>query len=103
MVTKTKVVNHLRLLGKGKILPENIRCGICSEILHKEGLNLYAFDFSLWPKFSGDLHFPIPGCKGINSEEYYYFEYKTDKWGDNQYGDLRRELCLWLADYFEKF
>lgn len=54
--------------------------------------------FRKWPKFSGDIHYPILG-----SSEYYTCMTPFEMWSPSHpYGALRRELLEFLIDEIEK-
>lgn len=93
------IIAHLRGLASGEIIPDDSAFGICSEISiqFSTGL-LYDFDekvYSVWPHWTGDNEFPVPHSNfsplmGYNTE---------NLWGNDRYGDTRRDLCEYLADY----
>jgi len=95
------VVYHLRDLGDGTKQPVVVKRGICAELYWGFGLPYEVmYDGVMrWPKYSGRRAFPIPHetCTPHGAYRNHY-----DLWADDAYGDLRRELCLWLADYFEE-
>lgn len=112
---KVRIRKHLKQLGEGKVLPSQSRYGICDEVYYKFGdplgdtKILYKY-FKTWDKFSGSLRFPVSTCAVYDSKGYISFEGKghfeyvvlDDKWGDNEYGDLRRDLCLHIAEEMKK-
>lgn len=52
-----------------------------------------------WPLFSGSLAFPVPHPT-INAIDAYLV---AERWDVNiEYGQNRRALCLWFADYLEQ-
>ena len=55
--------------------------------------------FRNWPHFSGDNSYPIKDPINYCSAYSIYHSYE-DLWPKNAYGDLRRDLCLHLADGF---
>lgn len=65
--------------------------------VRKEVWELMHEAFEAWPKFSGELDFPVPG------EYDCWTEYNTtkDKWDlATQYGKDRMELLEFMIDYF---
>jgi len=98
--TMEDVVYHLQGLGDGIKQPKNADRGICTELRWRFGLpDEVMYDgFAHWPKDSGWECHPIPHetCTPVHAFRY------CPLWADDAYGDLRRELCLWLADYFEE-
>jgi len=90
--------------GKGITYPQYGACSNFASILRDEvpcteertKLRDYLEElFPYWPKFSGDEAYPIPGGR----EEY---DSTWDKWIE-EYGDLRKELCTFCAEQFEKY
>lgn len=53
----------------------------------------------MWPKFSGCAFYPITTGSGTPEFE---FHSTVDKWDDDEYGKLRRELCAWIAKELRK-
>ena len=96
-----ELIDHLEKLGKGEIPPLRHHHGICTELEYAaEGLgDMYDFVTvrSLgWAAHSGDELYPVPhplwrlnASRGFASSPY--------RWATNEYGDLRRDLCLHLA------
>lgn len=81
--------------------------GICNNINNTRDIDLYTniddiYDllyeaFAVWPKFSGDLDYPVPH-KYSGSAGYYR---NTNKWDiTTQYGKDRMELLEFMIDYF---
>ena len=109
------VIDHLRELGNGRVMPEHKHAGICIELSRKfdyrllkascEQLELLYADY---PHYSGDVGYPIRNIDGTlkNKESpRLWYRSRLDKfsnWGDCKYADRRRLLCLHMADYFEK-
>jgi len=74
------------------------RYGIC-DILPYDFLPVFEKAYVLWPKYSGNLNYPVPHPK-LHPREAYETVY--DVWDvDTEYGRDRRELALWFADYLE--
>jgi hypothetical protein len=98
---KETIIAHLKKLGTGEIKPKKWVFGICREL--DEVCNIggdplvrnYAAD---WPKFSGHSTFPVPHSRKSATDA---FIYTSNLWEATQYGDDRRELCLFLADRLE--
>jgi len=95
---KIALANHLEKLGKGTIEPIHKCCGLCSEIMDLFGVEAYLkikHLSPLWTRYSGHPLFPVPHPTITNPSIAYS---SILKWGDNQYGNSRRELCLFLAE-----
>lgn len=75
--------------------------GICGEI----GPHRACFDkrgglrrlFGLWPKFSGNSTFPVPG-----GEEAFRLAAGTKRMWSGEYGQLRKELLNFMIEQLEK-
>jgi len=65
-------------------------------LLRKEG-------FKAWPSFSGDTVYPVPSthCKDPEAQ-FDNCNYNNSYWARTKYGDLRRELAAFLAEYFKE-
>lgn len=93
---------HLRALGNGEIQPNHDCYGICNDV----GLNfgresrgkIYGM-MPKWPEFTGDRWYPVPH-QTMSPED--AFDNLDDLWSDDEYGDARRRLCLWLADQIKE-
>lgn len=55
--------------------------------------------YEAWEHFSGNVHFPVPHAIGNPAKG---FTLEVFKWGDNDYGNLRRNLLQYLIDCFER-
>lgn len=56
--------------------------------------------FVKWPKFSGDIEYPVPSSTdGCTPREQYDF---TDNVWEGDYGDLRKELLQFCIDELSK-
>ena len=86
------LIEHLEKLGKGEILPKRSYRGICSE-LHEQfdDIRLRGFVRTRspgWKHYSGEERYPVGGqaeCERLRL------------WEDDEWGDKRRDLCLYLA------
>lgn len=95
-----EIVNYLRLIGRGDIEPAYSGTGICTNLSEKFCYCVDVGVFGGWSKFSGYYAYPIPSTEhGLSSDEIY--SRRAGMWSGS-YGDLRKELCLWLADYYER-
>ena len=97
------VVEHLRKLGNKEIKPKDADYGICAEM--EEMMSFTAQMaisrlMSAWPLVSDRLAYPVPHPY-MSAVKAFYF-YSDDIWADDEYGDNRRALCLWLADEIDK-
>ena len=92
----SEIANYLECLANGTITPKNENCGLCKELWYIFGVKTTDLvDIRMWPKFSGNIKFPIT-INGKPQIEYEYI-YDCNKWGDDEYGNVRRELCAWIA------
>lgn len=58
--------------------------------------------FEQWPKFSGDISYPVPSTDKSLDEYHIYCEYnKDDRLWTGEYGDLRKELLDFLIERFK--
>lgn len=55
-----------------------------------------------WPLYSGDIDYPVPSIVHSGFSARSTYKKKDIKWGDDAYGDNRRELCEFLADTIEE-
>jgi hypothetical protein len=91
------LIAHLKALGNGTQAPVSKHCGICYDVKTNFGYGVRDMTNDLmhqWPKYSGDDTYPVPHDK-LNPHSAYDLD---DLWADDQYGDDRRELCLFLAN-----
>jgi hypothetical protein len=97
---KVEIIEHLRKLGRREIEPINTTAGICEELrdLFKVAYYHTINTAKKWLWHSGDSGFPVPS-PGKDPEDKYFDT--PDKWSGS-YGERRRELCLFLADEWEK-
>lgn len=97
-----ELIEHLEALGNGAIDPEDLSEGICQEVKKRFGhheMSHIKYFARLWPKYSGNEMYPVP-CSVGGDPELRYIK-SNDLWG-NKYGDLRRELCLFVASKMRK-
>lgn len=96
-MNKLELADHLEQLGKGEIQPNKIGFGICYEVdcVAGEYLDEVRALMTEWPRYSGNTFFPVPHPE--YGAAFGYSDAKSE-WEDDEYGDSRRELCLWLAD-----
>lgn len=100
------LIEHLRKLGNREIEPDCTGNGICWELrcLRVKGIdidyNLIESIWSNWEHFSGNISFPLssPDSKDDPATQWT----SRYKWDNTPYGNLRRELCLYIADELEK-
>jgi hypothetical protein len=90
------LIKHLRQLGNRERHPTEDDAGICYELMYTCRVypSLVRELCLTWPKFNGDPIYPIPGSptKYIPGR---------NVWGADQYGNDRRDLCLFLATAIE--
>lgn len=97
-----ELIWHLRDLGTGRVQPEDPGHGICREINLPDmpgalpGI-LYSH-MSTWPLSTGSSMYPVPhprlGC-------FTAYQRTEDYWANDEYGNNRRQLCLYLANAIE--
>lgn len=64
--------------------------------------NLSKQAFAAWPEFSGDTCYPIKGRYVSAIEAYNEASDNADMYADDWYGDSRRRLAGFLAEYFDE-
>lgn len=62
--------------------------------------NLSKQAFAAWPEFSGDMCYPIKGRDVSPGQAYHDAQDLADMYADDWYGDARRRLAGFLAEYF---
>lgn len=99
-----QIINCLQLMAIGVNIDRNY--GIC-ENLHlfcvEHDIPLHGFAFvrfvsPLWPKFSGDIFYPVPFKEWVASDAYC----NIPLW-EGEYGKSRKELCMFLANQLQDF
>ena len=79
------------------------RSGICDAVSHRVGgpAMLSAFDAAIekWPGYSGETIYPVPHPAMDPADAFYG---NTNLWDDDEYGDSRRELAAFAADWIEE-
>lgn len=113
-----RIIEALREWGRGQKEPF-AHYGICGNLAHirtlskatiyslrgKAFCNLLDEAFSSWPNYSGNRAFPIHDPEAPSNpfaaRPIYYAHETLSLWEDSPYGNLRRELCLHLADWLE--
>ena len=96
-----QVIANLRKIAKD---PEFFYpLGLCSYLscgLNRHDLmTILGEQLPSWPLFSGILNYPVPHPQLDPGIAYH----RTRKWGiKTVYGQNRRALCLWFADYLEQ-
>lgn len=103
-----RIIKTLRAWGSGQETPL-VNYGICGNLVHLCGLyeavvyNSLGEAFLSWPKYSGNRAYPVPDPEASSDlgAAYGIFYSRFDLWDDSPYGNLRRELCLHIADWLE--
>lgn len=104
----SRIIKTLRAWGSGQETPL-VSVGLCRNLRTLWNLSDAQTDdllqeaFRSWSHYSGSRKFPVPDPeapfdKAAASEIYYD---RHDLWEDSPYGNLRRELCLHMADWLE--
>lgn len=70
-----------------------------SDVYMRMKISMQNRAFKTWPKFSGDLTFPIPDRTGRATSHYMYDHFKL--WDATDYGDDRRELAAHCVLHFQ--
>lgn len=104
-VSKPSLLDRMRYIAdtldkwaKGET-PTHQGLGICGSITNLKinvSGDVLVYSYSQeWPHFSGDVSYPIPHP----TSKYYQTEayHELDKWSDTVYGNMRRELCGYIA------
>lgn len=102
-----ELAQHLRDLGNGVIKPRHTSEGICRELqilVNEDRISprqrIYiSILMRGWPKHSGSLTYPVRHSWLISETAYHD---TNNLWDNDEYGNNRRELCIWLADELEK-
>jgi len=105
----SEVVEHLRDLASGDVQPCQLSNGLCWDLTQVLQLRWqFVGEVALrWPENAErSYHYPVPSYDSSHDQRtaynfYRLFETGFTKWGDNPYGDARRRLCDWLADWLE--
>lgn len=97
------------LREEGPLHPMAGLCGNTAELAYARDI-VPAFDedemqelMSQWPKYSGDLIFPVPGLDGKTPKASYLYASEVEMWSSSHpYGALRLELLDWCIAELEK-
>lgn len=108
MAELTRISKALREWGRGQKEPL-AHYGICARfplmwtLSHATTDNLFQEAFRSWPKFSGCRMYPAPDPEARSdfSAARRIYHARKNLWEDSPYGNLRRELCLHVADWLE--
>ena len=108
MAELNRIIKALRGWGSGQEEPF-VYYGICGNLAYRRPLsyatieNLVQEAFRSWPKFSGCQAYPVPDPKALfnfSAARRIYYAHEN-LWEASPYGNLRRELCLHVADWLE--
>ena len=91
---------HLRKLGSIELKAMHPGLGICFEVQRLVSYQNTVFIVRLmgkWPKATGTAGYPVPHPELSPPHAFL----SVNLWAADEYGDNRRELCLWLADEIE--
>ena len=103
-----QIIKSLRAWGSGQESPLT-HYGICGNLKHSRRLSEAAVTYLLrgafldWPNYPWNPSYPIPDPEALSDPDAarrIYYSHK-DLWDDSPYGNLRRELCLHIADWLE--
>lgn len=102
-----RIIKTLREWGSGQEKPL-VKYGLCRNLQTLWNLSdARAYDllqeaFRSWSHYSGSRGFPVPDPEAPFDEIAASSIYWTQNlWDDSPYGNLRRELCLHVADWLE--
>ncbi len=105
----TEIQKKILVALKNTKKNKNITVGICHHIHNfygnrqvspKELSEEYEKLFRMWPKFSGNIQFPVSGIDGMSAEESYV--YTKNLWRQSsQYGRDRMELLDFMISQLE--
>lgn len=104
-MTKQSVIKTLRDASNG-ILPSgmDLDYGICHLIYYicdrSDIYELFNHNVHNWPKFSGSISYPVPHPT-MTPGSAFNTAFNGTMWDDSEYGQNRRDLCTWFADYLE--
>lgn len=94
---------YLRKLGLGEIPPKVLWHGICPQLgleFDMYGEKLIEPIAAYWPKYSGESRFPVPHPTMAAEDAYHDL---NNLWLNTQYGNDRRELCIFLAGTIDEY
>lgn len=102
-----RIIKTLRAWGSGQE-PPLAHVGLCRNLQTLWNLSDAQADdllqeaFRSWPNYSGSWKYPVPDPEAPFDEGAASSIYWTQNlWEDSPYGNLRRELCLHIADWLE--
>ena len=99
-----RIIKTLRAWGSGQEKPL-VNYGICGNLplSYAEIDDLLNEAFCSWPSYSGNPGYPVPDPEVPSDISAAGIIYRSgrDLWDDSPYGNLRRELCLHVADWLE--
>jgi len=95
-----QLVTDLIAIGNGEM---KIQTGLCMymSIMHNVKYSLMDVLFPMWEGFSGNISYPV-SHPTMQPWDAYNSYVDSTKWGDHKYGDNRRALALFLAEYFKE-
>lgn len=99
---KERIIKYLEGLASGTIEPWDVEQGLCYS-LEQEGLHIPKLGkiIETWDKYSGDDDYPVPDPAEAEADPYLKYHNTADIW-TGEYGELRRELCQYIADYIKE-
>jgi len=92
-------IERLRELANGDA-PENTCVGLCGEMKPYPIINIPILAEG-WSKHSGSKFYPIPATSSPDCSALDEYSRTMNLWCGKQ-GELRRELCSYIADKLEK-
>jgi len=97
-----EVADHCWDLSDGTVLPKDTNDGLCDELELFCRINCYYMKtvFLESPEnLENNATFPVPSTHLTQKAIFYHYD---NEWLDNDYGDARRRLCAWIAEWLEE-
>lgn len=105
MAELNRIIRTLREWGRGRKKPF-VFLGICGNLPFSQDRTGDLLDeaFRSWPSYSGNRECPVPDPEAPSDKAaaYRIYHSRENLWDDSPYGNLRRELCLHVADWLEE-
>ena len=90
------------ILNDTYLLHYKDKCDYLFFTVYSELFNMLDCGFRAWPKFSGDICFPVSSTSQVAPCKEFDWWFDRSLWERNEYGDLRRELAVFLVEYFKE-
>ena len=99
------VIEELRKWGNNEESSLNRGYSLCANLSAKLDISPTSIKhlFHRWVYFSYDFKYPVPSpTPGISAKEEWSKQLDNNSFWEGEQGELRRSLCLFLADELEK-